>query len=851
MHSSQYGFVPISMQKPEFFPAFMQNSMHAHTIQTHARATTSHSSLPQVPKGSTKPFYQYDEYMRQNIENLLYLIRSELLGSVQQMFSLQTCPLQSPKNHLAHHEENAMQFAESVTAHMSKFADELARYRQVIKSQLDALEPLQEIPSFENLSKLRLEHSNQQDVHHRISNTIDLLAVIRQRCQSLWQERTKMHVDITHNFDEYIRMICSNIMKTVQRMCPEVNGFLQNRQLIERKIHEHYSQIHDQQVAERLEFYKNVIQFGEEQVELLHDFLRVSKALLDDVDMKDKTQAQILQHDKFCQQQDELERSINIWAKILKSQTSMNISNPILPGMLHELTSWLVLYQRLFLNIIKEWTPQMPPLIRPLAPVQPERGSSAIPASLHQLHVQKDVSGENALQELAASKFFQSDFMEKLAEQQQQQNGFGLGSDGSKVHFLGLLPLDPAVPSFLKLAQSRNMTQLVSNLKMYEQYIERYKVLEEQTKHLEIELGSKISDRAFSEHINMLHSASQNAEEALRMRSGVNQQIQQQHDLERRLQHSNASAKLLAEQLEQLKPQIESQKILSECLYRVSNALNTFAAQHGAQWMNLIEEESSQCAKWKSEKLTYVQQYLTFRSDTRSLYEIQLQNDRVELEKCLAENFADLNKQMETNLESIRELMNANRTVIAQSRELIDLNHRYIVQNGIDNVSSEIVRLTTFLDQLIIEKERRDCIEYNLSMQDRLILFVQSVQRMTDMMIQDKRVTSLLQLLDSICVEHNTLGIAPLPLNTSSLPCTKSSAGTSASTFPACEKTWIQILTLPDHLDASNLLSTSSKQREATRSFINSYSSEDSSASGSSAATQIFAKLSDALKSSQ
>lgn len=802
---------------------------------------------------------KYDEYVKSNCEDILHFICDEMLENLHQMMSLNLCPLRTPLQHELHHLEQKQYYKEYLKERLAVISKRLQEYLVITASNRQHLGTAQQMPDLRPLYELALQYRSSLPVVNRLNYMIELMAEIERRCQFLWKERALMHEQVTQVFEESIRIVCTHVTKTFQRLAPDLVHRLQTRKAAEHELQSRYEAVIPEQQNERKEFYARVIEYAEIQVQMVKDMLNISRILLNQYDPRRNTAnpptAQVTEnYTKAQTRYRELDKSINIWLKVLQQHATMNVPLPIVPQILYDLQKWLEQFQRFFLYCINEWAPKPVKNAHPLAPIQvyeSYHGESEmahirepieipeLPLSIEtDLDLEPNSGGDATEHEIAQSQrstelllkeaeSYLSRFAATSKKQPKKKSISGataVAAAAEEQHQVaGLLSIDPKMYLFYEQMSEQSQQQLAQDQALQQRIYARYEQLEAAIRSLSEQSDSRLTlrgaevDKLFQEYSESL----KDVHAVLQETAFQSQFHAQQYELDKRLKWLHGQQKLAADQFEVMRPRIESQASLVISLNRVLVMLQQFSAEQGKQWLQFVSEEADLCVKWKSDLNTVQQQILAFRSDTRMLLNDLLVVTQMELTKLLDQCFRDLASAHQQHLANIKALVEEHQKTVAKQRKMLDNNHEKILEMKLDDsVSKEIVKVIDQLDIAIEQRETLDWHLYKTNLQNSLIMFAASVGSMLGMLFDDPLMVGYLEYIDVYCVKESGG-------TTTQIPCPRK---TTVAQLPDSNQVWIQLTEFPAKVDAIAMLSASQQAQHDAEQFIlkrNGYEQEE------------------------
>jgi hypothetical protein len=801
---------------------------------------------------------KYDEYIKQNCDDILNFISDEMLENWEQLLSIQLCPLRTPLNTKPHHSEQAKFYEDYLNQRLNVISKRLQEYQITTISNRQAVGTLPEMPSLENLQKLAAQYKGHTPAATSIKYMVQLMREIQTICKKLWQQRETMHKNISQIFEENIRIICTHVTKTIQEICPELEERLKTRKQIESQLQRAYAELQPIHYQQRLKFYGGVYAHAEEQVRMIKDLLNISRILLNQYDPRSDPQVLPETAANYTAAQEcyrGLDKSINIWLKVLKARSEMDNPIAILPCILHDLQKWLEQFQKFFLFCVQEWLPKQPKPAHPLPPVQviqqyqgqfePEslRKPLQIPNSTSTLAwtVANNLSPVDAVpadetddKELKRETTDQYEYVRNTAEkvnhitpkllQDAQTYLAKLKQSTTKAstaapktaHIAGLLPLNPQIHSFYQNMHSYANQQLHQDQTLQQQIFARHSQLESAILTLSKQTENRLSERDLDKVFADYSESTKRVLTVLKDDAYHSQFHAQQYELEKRLRWIQDQQMLAQQQLDMMKPRIETQESLVESLNRVLVMLHQFSNEQGLQWLEFTKQERELCFTWKSARSNYQDRILAYRSETRFLLADQLENTKHELSKCLHQCFRDLAAGHQEHLNDLQTVVQEYQTEVGQHREMVDITHQKLLKFKLEDVSQEIVNLTDAMDFIIEQREILDWHEYKVRMQETLIMFAETIKSMLQSLFHDKPVEHYLKYLDEYCVKENNEGVL-------CVPCPRGCDVMTIASLPCCNQTWIQLAEFPSKIDGSAMMSNSKMAQKDAQNFILDY----------------------------
>ncbi len=729
---------------------------------------------------------EHEEYFHQNIKQIAKIACTDLMDNFQQLFSTMLCPLQTPLELTPHHVNKRLDCEAACMQVLNDELNKLTEFRNHINHTtmlpVGTSDPNTVMdPNYAALQDLALKYRNHVKIESRITYIMILIKQIQDNCSSMWKIREQVHKNIQQSFEETIRRVCSNFAQHTQRLCPDLRQFIIDQKLIEAKLHKKQPIANQEYNQKKTVFYSEVIIFATEQANLVKDILNVLRIMIHEKqDSLLKIPAALsassnLSHfdknkyDRYFKRYQDLDTSLNIWLKILTAQGASTSSLPILSFQMEQLQQLLLKIQSFMLHLIEDWTPKLPRPIRPDAP------------STH-----------------------------------------AINNTNNQAATYGLLDLDPKLFNFLNESLVNASEDFEAKEQENNDIIQFCNELQQKILTMSGQFEDHLSIKELNGLVTNYSTTTRQAAVAIASRSNISEFHDQSYKLQTELKWLKNQQELATDHLKSLKPRIETQKTLVQSLNHIIGTLNNFSDHHKTKWMNFIRRETLLCQEIKSETSDYRALYLQFRSDTRMLTELQLEEARNNLNQLIRKCLLDLVESIQGHMSELQQATAEHLIPISQNRQLIQTSHREIIdpasseQEDPYNVQTgqQITLITSYVDNSITTKEKQDWAQYVLDIQDMFILFIKSLIEMVKVLTNDSEILDYLTTLDHVCIEENKLGSAPLP---------RSSCGSNGNII----NQWIQLIDLPDRIQPAKMLSSTESERQAAEKYHKTYDNSE------------------------
>lgn len=829
----------------------------------------------QIKEGLTPD--QYTDYLHGISEDLFDFVSNDLLNTIHYFLSLVSCPLQTPLRCSPHHLAHADQFRQYLEEQLGLISNELNNFKTVISKIVESNVIDTSLPDLGVLETQLQTYRNQPENSLWINYILQAMREIELQCTQMWTQRSQQQLEIQQTFEEGIRLICSHVMKLYTSLCPDLQQYLESRKLIEQQLHQKHQMVKAAEIEVRQRFYKTVEQVANQQITVLRDILNIYKIVLEEHNPYVENEADGDDHpyshnaptlplvattttprlsrneyDQQYQKYQSVEKTLNIWSKLLSSYSEMNLPYPILPSQLHELNAWIVLCQRFFVQLLEKLAPTIATPLRPDPPLHQHYHSAALQenhprsnsaasrsvsfavedddendndvsrsGSRHSLSHSEIESDYDSTNSSRADDEEQSEDSTNSRETQHRQQLIHPRLDKQKTEptpiaskVLGLVDIAPEVHNFYQNTKVHALQRLAQQEAYHQDLLNRYNRMQAEMVNLNQDLTSGLKEAELLQIFHEYSQTAQDAQEVLDLQAQASAFHAKQYEMERMSQWMAEQQQHLNTLIEQVKPKISTQKSLVQSLNRVLYSLQAASQQNEADWKALAAEEVNLCLFWKTYENNYQTEYLSYRAQTRALLETQLNTARTELCQCLQRSFRNLLGRYAQQLNLLQEAVGQHMSAITNARVLVDKYHRCLAAKEISDVSNEVDQLSQTMDTLIRRKEQYDWQSGMLSMQSSLSLFADAMGIMVEKLFQDPTVVQYLQTADHICCQENNVGSAPLPRGIGPDHPLFSRVGSANGL------TFVQIIEYPERYNVSNLLAGSRHARKDVEMFV-------------------------------